>query len=145
MPRARTRRARVRQVANWLKEKHPVPLRVELRFIRHADLPRGERLFGYAEKISGQRARITIVDASNWPISILVETLLHEWAHVAVMAPARWEARSGLTSAGRGRPRDRYPHDAQWACAYGALIESFWDLDDAGVTSSWSCDHVYKP
>jgi len=50
-----------------------------------------------------------------------------------------------LRSLGRERTRDAFPHDAAWALAYGALVESFWDLDPPGITESWKFPAVYKP
>jgi len=144
MPCARTRRGRVRQIASWLKSTHPCAAPVELRFVRWENVPRSERIFGWAEKV-GARSRITIVDARSWGKAVLIETLLHEWAHCLVAMPARWEGRAGLTSQGRARPRDRFPHDGPWALAYGSLVESFWDNDPPGSTESYRFPEVYRP
>lgn len=135
MPKARTRRGRVYQVANWLRDKHPCPMPVDIKFRKLSSLPKKEKLFGWAER-DGRRGRIVLVESSSTSTPILIDTLLHEWGHLQCMGNERFEAKSGFTSAGRGRPRSEFAHDAVWGVAYAALIESFHDCDPPGSKTS---------
>ncbi len=135
MPKARTRKGRVYQVANWLRDKHPCPMPVDIRFRKASSLAKGQKLFGWAER-DGRRGCIVLVESSRITNSILIDTLIHEWAHLQVWGSDRFEAKSGFTSAGRGRPRSEFAHDAVWGVAYAALIESFHDCDPPGSKTS---------
>ncbi|MBG95096.1 MAG: hypothetical protein CL793_07575 [Chloroflexi bacterium] len=144
MPKAKTKRGRVYQTANWLQENFPCPMPVELRFVRAATLKPSERCFGWCEK-RGRRARITIVFASAWPTGLLIDTLAHEWAHAMLIQPARWEAKAGLTSAGRDRPRELFPHDPAFGVVYAGIHEALHDHDPPGTVESWSYPEKYRP
>jgi hypothetical protein len=135
MPKARTRRGRVHQVANWLRDKHPCPMPVDIKFRKASSLAKRDKLFGWAER-GGRRGRIVLVESSSITTSILLDTLLHEWAHLQVWGSDRFEAKAGFTSAGRARPRSSFAHDAIWGVAYSALIESFHDCDPPGSITS---------
>lgn len=144
MARARTKRGRCYQIANWLKDNWPTPSPVELRFIKAGSLSPGDRYFGWCEK-RGRRIRITIVDSPSWPTAILIDTLAHEWAHAILMQPARWEAKAGLTSDGRKRPAELFPHHAPWGTMYAAITTALHDNDPPGSTQSWEMSEKYRP
>ena len=135
MPKARTRRGRVYQVANWLRDKHPCPMPVDIKFRKASSLAKKDKVFGWAEK-TGRRGCIVLVETSSSTTSILVDTLLHEWSHLQNWGSDRFEAKAGFTSAGRDHPRSQFAHDAMWGVAYAALIESFHDCDPPGSKTS---------
>ena len=131
MPRL-SKRDRCRQVANWLRDKHPCAHPVDLRFITYSRASKRDReLLGWEEKAGG-RFRITVVESTRSSLDAMLETVLHEWAHCMVAHPVHWEFRAGLTSDGRDRPRALFPHDATWGICYAALVESYHDLDPPG-------------
>jgi len=145
MGESRSNRGRCRQVANWLRDRHPAPLPVDLRFLQSANLSKeSKKLDGWADRI-GPRWMITFVESSRTTRSELLEVLLHEWAHCMVAPPVRWEERAGLTSEGRDRPRADFAHDATWGICYAALIESYHDLDPPGQVVSRSYPDTNPP
>ncbi len=144
MGRARTKRGRIYQVANWLKDQWPAPCPVEIRIVRATSLSSKDRCFGWCEK-RGRRIRITIVDASSWPTAILVDTLIHEWCHALLIQPARWEAKAGLTSEGRERPVELFPHHAAWGATFAAITTAFNDHDPCGADVANDYAEKYRP
>ena len=136
MGEVRTGRGRCKQVANWLRDQHPTPFPVEVRFLKRVNLSKENRgLEGWAERI-GSRFRITIVQSTRTTKSMMLDILLHEWAHCMVAQPGKWDERSSLTSEGKDRSRADFAHDATWGICYAALIESYHDLDPPGQVVS---------
>lgn len=144
MPKAKTKRGRCYQVANWLKANWPTPHPVHLRFVKAGSMKPSERCFGWCEK-RGRRIFITVADSQSWPTALLVDTIAHEWCHALLVQPARWEAKAGLTSSGRSRPRELFPHDAAFGVVYAAIHEALHDQTPPGTVESWKMSEKYRP
>ena len=125
MGRARTKRGRVAQVANYLRSEGFNPgYPVDIRFVRPASLPKKERLFGWAEK-SGSRGRIVLVESSSSTIGLLIDTYIHELAHHL----------DGISEKGRD-------HGSRWALQYGKMITLLFDQD--GIVESYDFLEKWK-
>lgn len=117
MPMARTRRGRLRQIANWLRDEFPTPYPVDLKFTKVRDRvdAEGESCTGETYR-RGRRVVIELDSRLRWMPAI--EVLLHEWAHAMVYRHHHVE-----------RLRDDAPHDEEWAIAYGKVYRAFHDRD----------------
>ena len=121
--RARTKRGRVCQIANYLYDVGFRPgYPVDIRFVKPANVPRGEKLFGWAEK-SGRRGVICLVEASTSTIGLLIDSYLHELAH---HLDGAW---------GNGKRR---PHGPEWGTIYARLIHECYDTKPGGIVESFA-------
>ena len=111
MPRARTKRGRLQQIARWLAEAHPAPYPVTLRFVKLS--PPGKAIDTYGDCVLDQgRFTIRIEPRLRWRTA--TEVLLHEWAHARAWPHRRLEAHTP-------------DHGSTWGVEYAALYEAFYD------------------
>ena len=112
MPLARTKRGRVRQVANWLRAEFPTPWPVRISLL---DLGNQERCYHGACSRRGRKLAIEVNHRA--PKYVMIGTLLHEWAHAMTWPVANLE---------ESKPID---HDAEWGLAYARIVRAYEDFD----------------
>ena len=113
MARAKTRKGRLRQVANWLRREFPTPYSVRLRI--EALGPPGKQSGNWGETYrsrSGRSLTLRIDSRIKWQEAI--DVLLHEWAHAVTWRQEWVENRRPL-------------HDDEWALQFGKIYRAFHD------------------
>ena len=112
-----TRRGRTFQVFRWLYSEFPPPYPTELH-IRNSVRWRQRKCAG---ETSWQASRLTVDLDGRLTWMDAIETLLHEWGHVASWQQVCIEW-------------DRPHHDDEWALMYGRIYRAYHD-DDGRVRS----------
>ena len=119
---SRTKRGRVRQVANFLYDVGYRPTYpVDIKFVRASRLPKSERVFGWAEK-TGRRGAICLVETGSTTTAILIDTYLHELAH---HLDGGWSTDT------------KRVHSYSWARVYAKLITLRFDVEPSGIVRSY--------
>ena len=112
MPMAPTRRGRIQQVANWLRDEFPTPYPVTVR-VRDLNGGKWKGGGGWTEgttDLVGRRIVVCVDSSLRWVQAI--DCLLHEWAHAATLRHSTVEC-------------DRASHDAEWGIRYAAIYTAF--------------------
>ncbi len=115
---AKTRKGRIRQVANWLRQEFPTPYPVRLRIEVLGPPGAKQGLMGETYR-SGKCLVIRIDSRLKWMEAI--NTLLHEWGHAEDWRLNRME-------------NVRPPHDDSWALKHGKIYR--WYHDEGGALRS---------
>lgn len=120
MPIERGNQNRINQVSDWLRDNFPTPYPVTVRTPR-VIAPKRNLGETYRE---GRRIIIRICLRKGIPRYVMIETLLHEWAHACSMKHDCLE----------GPRLSHGAHDDEWALSYGKVYRKF--MDDGGQTIS---------
>ena len=107
-------RQRVAAVSEWLSKAYPTPYPVTVKLV--PGLKDGKvALLGHSYR-RGRKQFIDLRAGLSW--GILIETLVHEWAHAVHVPHERVEAR-----------RDLRPHDplTGWGNTYAAIYSDLFD------------------
>ncbi len=124
---ARSNRERVLQISRWLADKFPTPFPVTVRCPKKIAAipgsgPLETKIGDYGTIIQhGHKIIINIAIRPGRSRSMIVDALLHEWAHAATIRHANLE-------------KNRLNHDDEWALMYGKIYRSF--MDDGGCKES---------
>ena len=130
MPRSRTKRGRVYQVANYLRDgaNFSPGYPVSIRFVKMSKLPKRERkLFGYAEKEDGKPGLIVMVDTRASTTSLLIDTYIHELCH---HLDGSWTS-------------DR-PHGPNFGRLYAKVLTNLFDIEPSGIKRSCEFPDTYR-
>lgn len=100
MPVARRKRERIQQIANWLSHKYPTRRPVYLAWSEEAS--------DDIMVASKHRRSWTLRACARYPLYVLEEALLHEWAHIR-----RWS--------------DLLEHPDAWGGEYAMLYRDWYD------------------
>lgn len=121
MPRARSKRDRVHQVANWLRDAFPIHGYQIIVRVEKISLDGKSRLFGkLVESSSDPKVLILSVDPRDG-LGVILDTTLHEWAHAKCWNETTVE------------------HSREWGIAYAELLTAW---DGGGSKESW--EYKYK-
>lgn len=113
MPMSKTRRGRLKQVENWLRDKFPTPYKTLVRVEAAPQFGKGH-YYGVTWRRDDGIVLISISNKLTWTPA--QEVLIHEWAHAMTWRPDHIE-----------RLRDHAHHDTEWAIAYGKIYQRFHD------------------
>jgi hypothetical protein len=125
---AKSNRDRILQIAQWLSVEFPTPFPVTVRCVKKIAAPPGaskiERIMGDYGECTRIGTKITIRLADR-PRAIMIDALLHEWAHAASLRISVMENRRRIGG-----------HDDEWALMYGRIYRRY--IDDGGFEASRS-------
>jgi hypothetical protein len=115
LPKAKTKMARLEQIARWLKVKHPTPFPVRLEFFKDSS-PKED----FGETV--REGKLLIIRINLTPPEYMCQLVLfHEWAHAAEWRHKKVE--QTLTD-----------HNPYWGIRYAKIYENF--IDEGGDSES---------
>jgi hypothetical protein len=133
MAAARGNKERVFQVAGWLRDNFPTPYPVTLGVVKYVPAPPEWKHPRPKTSVLGETYRdgckiiIRIAVREGLPRYIILETLMHEWAHATSMRHDCIE----LRRMAHGN------HDEHWALDYGHIYRGYIDGDGAAISGNY--------
>ena len=118
MPCRKWRRTSIRKLLpkleEWLMVNFPTPYPVRARYYKKEPVVEGEKCSGYCRRV-GQKIEIAIHLANGR--EMMIDTLIHEWAHATNMRQASLDRLIEVD------------HPPEWGITYAAIITKLFDED----------------